>query len=113
MDYQIRVEWQEHRFRIGTGADVTVISEQEYISKQDGPLRQTNQVLSGPSQQKLGICGQFSGNLSNQFQSTQQDLNYIIRGLRKALLGPPAIEALQVIQKVNPIQINSVVKQFP
>ena len=29
-------------FKIDTGADVTVISEQDYVSKQDGPLRQTN-----------------------------------------------------------------------
>ena len=33
-------------FKIDAGADVTVISEQEFVSKQDGPLRQTNQVLS-------------------------------------------------------------------
>ena len=50
------------------------------------------------SQQKLDVCGQFSGKLSNQFQSTQQEI-YVIRGLRKALLGRPAIEALQVVQK--------------
>ena len=84
-------------FKIDTGADVTVISEQEYLSKQDGPLTQTNRVLSGPSQQqRLDVCGQFLGNLSNQFQSTQQEI-YVIRDLRKALLGRPAIEALQVV----------------
>ena len=71
-------------FKIDTGADVTVISE--YISKQDGPLRQTNRVLSGPSKQKLDVCRQFLGKLSNQFQSTQQEI-YIICGLPKALLG--------------------------
>ena len=54
-------------FKIDTGADVTAISEQEYISKQDGSLRQTNQVLSGPSQQKLDVCGQFSGNFQINF----------------------------------------------
>ena len=40
-------------FKIDTGADVTIISEQDYVSKRDGPLTQTNRVLSGPSQQKL------------------------------------------------------------
>ena len=70
-------------FKIDTGADVTVISEQEYLSKQDGPLAQANRVLSRPSQQKLQVCGQFVGNLSNQLQSTQQEI-YVIRGLRKA-----------------------------
>ena len=99
-------------FKIDTGADVTVISEQEYLSKQDGPLAQANRVLSGPSQQKLDVCGQFVGNLSNQLQSTQQEI-YVIRGLRKALLGRPAIEALQVVQQVEPIQASIVTKKFP
>ena len=59
MDYQFRAKWQEHKFKIDTGADVTVISEQEYLLKQDDPLTQTNRVLSGPSQQRLDVCGQF------------------------------------------------------
>ena len=46
-------------FKIDTGADVTVISEQEYLSKQDGPLRRINRVFSGPSQQMLDARGQF------------------------------------------------------
>ena len=68
MDYQIIVEngWNID-FKIETITDVTVISEQEYVSKRDGPLTQTNWVLSGPSQQKLDVCGQFSGKLPNQF----------------------------------------------
>ena len=99
-------------FKIDTGADVTVISEQEYLSEQDGPLTQTNRVLSGPSQQKLDVCGQILGNLSNQFQSTQQEI-YVVRGLCKALLGRPAIEALRVIQQVEPVQASNIVKQFP
>ena len=54
------------------------------------------------------------GNLSNQFHSTQQEI-YVIRGLRKALLGRPAIEALQVVQQVEPVQANkcNIVKIFP
>ena len=69
-------------------------------------------MLSGPSQQKLDVCGQILGNLSNQFQSTQQEI-YVVRGLRKALLGRPAIEALRVIQQVEPVQASNIVKQFP
>ena len=63
-------------FKIDTGANIIVISEQEYLSEQDGPLTQTNRVLSGPNQQKLDVCGQILGNLSNQFQSTQQEICY-------------------------------------
>ena len=89
-----------------------MISEQDYITEHDGPLVHTHQVLSGPSQQKLDICGQFMGNLSNQFQTTEQEV-YVIRGLHKALLGRPAIEALQIVKQVEPVQTNTIVKQFP
>ena len=81
---KLEVNGRNIDFKIDTGVDVTVISE--YISKQDGPLRQTNRILSGPSQQKLDVCRQFLGKLLNQFQSTQQEI-YVIRGLCKALLG--------------------------
>ena len=99
MDYQIRVEnGRNIDFKIEMGTDVTVISnsEQEYVSKQDGPLTQTNRVLSGPSQQSMreGFRKTFK-----LIQFTQQEI-YVIRGLRKALLGQPVIEALQVAQKL-------------
>ena len=63
----------------------------------------------GPSQQKLDVRGQFLGKLTNLFLSTQQKI-YVIRGLRKALLGRPAIEALQMVQKVCLLQINSIAR---
>ena len=91
---------------------MSVILEQEYLSKQDFPLLQSNRVLSGPSKQKLDICGQFLGNLSNQLWCTQQEI-YFIHGSRKALLGRPAIEALQVVQKDQPVQASNIVKHFP
>ena len=69
-------------------------------------------MLSGPSEQKLDVCGQILGNLSNQFQSTQQEI-YVVCGLCKALLGRPAIEALRVIQQVEPVQAHNIVKLFP
>ena len=66
-------------------------------------------VECGPSQQKLDVHGQFSGKLTNLFQSTQQKI-YVIRGLHKALLGRLAIEALQMVQKVCLLQINSITR---
>ena len=49
--------------------------------------------------------------MGNQLQSTQEI--YVIRGLRKALLGRPAIEALQVVQQVESIQASAITKKFP
>ena len=37
-----------YNLKLDIGADVAVISKQEYLSKQDGPLTQTNKALSGP-----------------------------------------------------------------
>ena len=98
-------------FKIDTGADVTVISEQEYLFEQDGPLTQTNRVLSGPSQQKLDVCGQFVGNLSNQFQTTQQEV-YVIRP-SQSTTWTPAIEALQVVKQVEPVILSNNILSFP
>ena len=38
---------------------------------------------------------------------------YVVRNLRQALLGTPAIEALNVVALVESIQKESIVKQFP
>ena len=43
------------QFKIDTGADVTVISEEEYCQQPNGPLQPTHRVLSGPSQHPLDI----------------------------------------------------------
>ena len=42
---------------------------------------------------------------------TQQSI-YVIKGLRKALLGRPAINALKIIQQVEPVQAFNAVTQF-
>ena len=81
-----------------------MISEQDCITEHDEPLTQTHRVLlSVPSQQKLDICGQVVGNLSNQFQTTEQEV-YVVCSLHKALLGQPTIEALQTVKQVEPVQ---------
>ena len=41
----------QKEFKIDTGADVTVLPENEYLLKRDGPLTQVNERLSGASQQ--------------------------------------------------------------
>jgi len=81
-----------YTFQIDTGADVTVISEANYRWS-------CNKQLSGPSQEALDVCGQFTGNSV----STTQEI-YVIHGLHTSLLGKPAIETLQLLTFLNGIK---------
>ena len=98
-------------FKIDTGADVTVLPENEYLAKRDGPLTQVSERLSGASQQPLHVCGMISAKLQWKDNETRQKV-YVVRGFRTALLGKPAIEALGVVTLVQPILKEDVEKEF-
>ncbi|KXJ30128.1 Retrovirus-related Pol polyprotein from transposon opus [Exaiptasia diaphana] len=98
--------------KIDTGADVTVVPE--HIFKKTGcKLLKTNANLSGPNQQKLDVCGMFEANISYKEQSSMQKV-YVVRGLKRPLLGRPAIEALNIVSFVNAVfEKDDVVKRYP
>jgi hypothetical protein len=48
-------------FKIGTGAEVTVIPASSYNPVKDGALHSPTRPLYGKGQQKLKVKGQFSG----------------------------------------------------
>ena len=108
MDYQIRVEWQEHRIKIDTGTDVTA-----RICLQTRWTIETDQLGTERPQSTKVRCMRavFRKTFKPISIHSTRDLCYLWPS--QALLGRPAIEALQVVQKVNLIQINSIVKQFP
>ena len=100
-------------FKIDTGADVTVIPESCYRSKQDGPLQPAERLLTGAGQQPLEVQGQFVGNLRYNNFETEQNI-FVIQGLSRPLLGRPAIEALAIVSVVEPIlTLDNVVGKFP
>ena len=101
----------QKEFKIDTGADVTVLPESEYQRERDGPLTQVSERLSGASQQPLHVCGKMPAKLRWNDKEIRQDV-YVVRGLRKALLGKPAIEALGVVTQVQPILKEDVEKEF-
>ena len=59
----LNLNQQDIVFKIDTGADVTVIPESCYRSKQDGPLQPSECLLTGAGQQPLEVQGQLVGNL--------------------------------------------------
>ena len=68
-------------------------------------------TLSGPTQCFLKVQGQFLATLQRGNRVTKQNV-YVVQELNRALLGLPAIEALQVVSYVEPIQASQVCTMF-
>ena len=92
-------------FRIDTGADESVIPEQVYNGLSGvGPLRKADKKLFGVgSRNMLAVVDMFKTTLQGKTKATTQNI-YVVRGLHKALLGNPAIEALQLISRVESVE---------
>ena len=101
-------------FQIDTGADVSVISENLYKRLKAPPLHPASKSLVGPSQDTLKVCGQFTGTLVHK-DDTVDEVIYVVKGLRKALIGRPAITSLQLVSQVNQVNFakQEVVSKFP
>ena len=101
-------------FQIDTGADVSVISEDQYQKLKTPGLQPSSKSLVGPSQDKLQVCGKFTGTLTYKSNSVKQEV-YVVKGLRKPLIGRPAITALKLISQVNTVKSgqHKIVSQYP
>ena len=109
---ELTLNGQAVQFKIDTGADVTVIPNTKYSRSRDGPLSPADRTLSGPGQHVLKVKGKFVGYLERNHRSIQQTI-YVIEDLHKALLGCPAIKALQILSFVEPVQASDIFMQFP
>ena len=96
----LRLNQQEVVFKIDTGADITVIPDKYYSRAQDGPFQPVQCILTGAGQQPLEVQGQIVVVLQYNNLQTEQNI-FVIKGLRKSLLGCPAIEALALFSVVE------------
>ena len=96
-------------FRIDTGADVTVISEQAFNKLPNVSLRLTNETLSGPEKQQLRVRGKFNAKVTYNGLSSYQDI-FVVKSLSQPLLGWPAIQALNLVHIVNNVGNGNVSK---
>ena len=97
----ILLEQTKVYFKMDTGAEVTAVSEQVYKSIPSHPnLQPANRALLGPAHQKLNVLGQFQGTLTSDSDSCEQTV-YVIRGLINCLLGLPAINELNLLQRIE------------
>jgi hypothetical protein len=107
------------RFKLDTGVDVSAISELTYKNLQrTGQLTQSSKSLLGPSGQSLPLLGQLNGKISHGNKVVEQPI-YVVKGLRRNLLGLHAITALGLVVRVDTISLdvsqvqNAIFKQFP
>ena len=96
-----------------TRADVSVLPESTFKQLRGVTLQQASRSLSGPSQHPLQVCGQFTATLSHGATEVEEEM-YVVQGLETALVGHPAIEAMDLISRVNTVTGGEeYVKKYP
>ena len=110
----LRVNGKPTLFEIDTGAEVSVVSRRTHQQIGKPPLRPQQKTLRGPCEQVLPVKGEFTGKMCLGNREVEQQL-YVLENLRKNLLGRPAIEALELVAHVRPIQDTkeSLIERFP
>ena len=101
------------KFKIDTGADVTVISDTTYkaLAKKT-PLKPAKKSLTGPSSQPLDVCGLFTGTLQHRSCTSSEDI-FVVNNLQMSLLGHPAIESLRLVSRVNTVADQRLPYMYP
>ena len=92
------------KFKIDTDADVTVIPESVYLRAGMVKLRKVSRELFGPEQTELSVKSIVMGilKIGNSKESLQE--TYVVENLKEPLLGQPAIDALDMVHKVEIIR---------
>ena len=117
-DWTVNIMMNDHsvEFSIDTGADVTVVPEHVYQQVAGRvSLQATSRKLCGPGHHALSVIGRFIAKLKKGKHETEETV-YVVRSLRRPLLGRPAIESLKLLKRVNTIvgmTDNSIKQQFP
>ena len=101
------VSWEIHmpgvngqiHFKIDTGADVTVIPEEELekLGLDHKDICPTTKKLFGPGKQRLKCLGYVKTRFT-WGDITDVQIVYICRGIKRALLGKPAIRRLKIVE---------------
>ena len=87
------------RFKIDTGADVTVILESVFKRIRNANLMHSDRILCGPAKNALHVIGQFNATLKHRGGVTSEEV-YVVRDLQTPLIGLPAIKALGLVVRV-------------
>ena len=111
-EVKIDIEDKSVRFKVDTGAEVTVLSDSTWKSlKCSTPLKKAQISLCGPDQTTLRVIGEAKLGLSYKGKSSNQNV-FVIKDLKNNLLGLPAIRALQLFSNVCSVD-KSIISQYP
>ncbi|PIK37700.1 hypothetical protein BSL78_25470 [Apostichopus japonicus] len=93
------------KFAIDTGADESIIPESMYNKLNlNTSLSKTDKVLHGANKSKLECMGKVDVDFRANNRSSNQSM-YVVKDCTTALLGKPAIEALDVVRIVNNVEV--------
>ena len=86
------------KFKVDTGADVTVISEEDLhtMGLRNKDIHKTKKTLTGPCKQKLACLGYIVHKFTWGAVTSSQ-ICYVCKNLNKSLLGKPAIKDLDIL----------------
>lgn len=101
----LQLNGQSTPFKIDTGADVTVITENTYKSLKPQPrLRYTNKVLMGPCKYQMKCLGVLILDVhASSTNMSTRDYVYVVKDLERNLLSRKAAASLGLISHVNAI----------
>lgn len=97
------VDGTKVRFKIDTGADVTALPRSALPPSAVTRLQQPTKVLYGPERVMIDTIGQVKVDITWNGQTTQQEV-FVVRSLQNALLGRPAIRALNVLPQLLAVE---------
>ena len=102
----LRIAGKRIQFKLDTGAEVTAISETTYHKLDKIPLQKSSRSLQGPAGQSLTVLGQFTRRVSYA-KRPNNEVIFVVRGLKNNLLGLPAIQNLRLVKKVDSTHLNN------
>ena len=111
---EIKINYIFTPFKIDTGAEVSAICEATFSSLTSVKLNKPTKNLQGPDRKPLNVLGSVHVCLKYKEKCTTQEV-HVIKGLNHNLLGLPAVEALQLVAKLDTVQDETVVvkEKFP
>ena len=98
-------------FKLDTGADVSIISNEVYKFLQLLPkLLESEKNLYGAAHTKLNVRGYFKANVEHGDRMSEQEV-FVVNGAQCALLGRPATESLKLVEVVNSVETGGIIWQ--
>ena len=98
-------------FKVDTGAEVSVITEETMNRLTRLEQRSTTKRLTTANKTPLDVKCEFTACVTYSNRSVEQTL-YVVKGIQNNLLGLPAIKALKMLAKVEAIQ-KTILEQYP